>query len=148
MKNQTYCLMLFVLFATLISSCHQDHSTSNEEASEYTPLVGKLDSIGENIPVATDPLPTPPVDKATIERIKVNSNKSPFAKLGCCDDMDKWKQPCCCDKVVEKYREMVAAKDKKLGDLKSKDDILAQCRQMKKLVFDKIDHPEEEEEKF
>lgn len=97
-------------------------------------------SAGESNDVTVVPV-APPV---TEERMKIEedaASESPFLQDGCCAELEKRVDDCCCDAVLAKYKEMKSKGDRKLGEYKMKDPILGKCRSKMAKAFDEIDNP-------
>ncbi len=127
-------LLAVVLLGNCLVSCGGSGDTSNQASL--------VDSLGLDTSKAQPVLAVPPANKEVEARIVEQANQSPFKDLGCCADEKRRKaEPCCCDEVLEKYKQMKAAKDKNLGQLKMSDPILAVCRKKLRKQFDAVDYP-------
>ncbi len=86
----------------------------------------------------------PPITQAVKDIVDEQLAKSPFKGIECCTDETRRKEPCCCDGVLEKYRQMRAAPGTTdFAKLKTSDPILSTCRKSKKhrKEFELIDNP-------
>ncbi len=127
-------LFVALMFGNFFGSCKCNGDTSNETIA--------VDSLGLDPTKPQPVLAVPPPSPVVEEIVQRQKNNSPFKGLGCCSEpAPKNSEPCCCNEVLEKYRQMKAAKDKNLGELKMKDPILAICRGKLNKEFEAIDYP-------
>ncbi|MEP7321560.1 MAG: hypothetical protein ABI761_06560 [Saprospiraceae bacterium] len=120
--------ILAILLLQLSVACH-----SGGTKPEDTTVI--IDSIAESIDTVYTG--TPPSEEPA-------KSDSPFYSLGCCDDLEKRINDCCCLEVLKKYEKMRKANDPRIATLKQNDVILSNCINSKKYYkkFDAIDNPE------
>lgn len=121
-------------------------TTTTEEATSYDI---------EEIPEASTEkveVVEPPRDVEEVKIIDEQTKNSPFFKLGCCETEDQRKRTCCCEKVVEKYKEIRASGNTDLVlKIKTEDPLFSGCKRRSKWrkAIEAIEQPpasEEEEE--
>lgn len=133
-----FCLLLFL---SIFICCKEGKGDTNEQVP-----TGTIPPLGTG-PLGTFPT-TDPVEKDSIEE---QIRRSIFYKIGCCSDKNQRIADCCCEKVVEKYRnEKKSWNNDFLYKIRTYDNIFSNCRDKRPDIgarIDAIDYPPEEESK-
>lgn len=153
MTRATVCVifLLGLMLTGICSSCGSDGGSEQKQdqslIQEDTLQTGDLSGFSQPISGPATSQPQPKRSEETIKEIEKQKDASPFREKGCCNDEEKTaREDCCCKEVLAAYKKMVAAKDKQLVTVKTKDPILKTCRDKHPKEFYEVDYPPGSEE--
>ncbi len=148
MKTKLSRFALLVFTVVFIQSCF---STSEDEVDQNngsgniqhsSDHDAEMNEVVNEAPVKIEDMD---IEEKAKEVLQKRVDNSPFRNLECCESDNTRFDDCCCEKVLEKYKNLV--EKNALGDLNLKDQILIDCRKGPfSAKFDEVDFPEGEDE--
>ena len=138
----TRIIFSFTLIALVsLASCTSDQRS---DAGDNTQIDSLLSENTDQSPMDTvESAPPPPPPPPSPEKTKIQDDlalKSPFLKLGCCNDKGKREDQCCCEEVLKLFTEMYNANDIKLAELAMSDPILGPCKRAMPEAFNAVEN--------
>jgi len=132
LKILSLSFVLFMLACTSEDTV-DDTSASTDEMTQEETSYEEETKTEEEASSESIAIVEPPRDSEEVKIIDDQAKSSPFFNLGCCETEDQRKRTCCCEKVVEKYKEIRAGNDADLIlKIKTEDPIFSGCKRRSK----------------
>lgn len=139
--------LLVVLFLCLTACNTNSPADANAEINDSTLSDSEIKIKESENPTdnataeISKPRPKPPKDPVRDSIAVKLSKKSPFLRLGCCEDKAQQTKDCCCQVVLAQYKIFKEKGHKKIAEYNMSDPILGPCKRLLVEEFDLIDHP-------
>lgn len=136
-------LIFLVSVIAMISSCGYEAESKTDIQKDGVSSDG-ISPEDDNQTITNQKIAPVAIEKMEIgdeakNELKKRVSNSPFKALGCCDSEENRFNECCCQEVLNKYKELV--KENKVGDLNLTDQILIDCKKGDlRLEFEKVDY--------
>lgn len=161
MKYLKLLLLISVVSFFACTSEQQSETKPTTNITSTTPIA----NVNNTAPTTTEPTAAVKPEPVKVELPKPKKNKeekniwveqvknSPFFSVGCCNEEKNLGQSCCCDQVMEKYKE-IRKSDKidLITQVKTKDPLFMACKANKtyrgiiEAIENEGDETEEDEE--